>query len=81
MRPHNTDPSEPRPFQTQNLFDAKGLLEALWPNPQSRPSMRWLRKQQAVGALPYVKWGRRVFFDLEEVTRTIKRRTVNARPA
>jgi hypothetical protein len=43
--------------------DAPRLLEILFPNPVCRPSIRWLRDQQAARKIPSVKIGRLVFFD------------------
>lgn len=48
------------------LVDAKGLLEALF-DEQSRPSSRWLRGLQASRKISYVKIGRLVRFDVDQV--------------
>ena len=53
------------------LLDANGLLERLWPEARSRPSLRWLREQQKRKAIPYIKWGRRIFFDPKQVADVI----------
>jgi len=50
----------------QKLVDASGLLTALFEE-RCRPSLRWLRDQQKVGAIPCKRLGRLVFFDPEEV--------------
>ena len=42
------------------LVTASGLLEGVWPDARSRPSLRWLRQQQA--SIPTTKAGRRVLF-------------------
>ncbi len=42
--------------------DANKLLEILFDETR-RPSLRWLRDQQKARTLPFVKIGRRVFFD------------------
>jgi len=47
--------------QTQYV-DAPKLLEILFA-PECRPSLRWLREQQAARKFPSVKIGRLVFFD------------------
>jgi hypothetical protein len=39
---------------------APELLKTIWPDEQSRPSLRWLRSQQRV--IPTVKVGKRVLF-------------------
>ena len=41
---------------------AQKLLEIIF-DADCRPSLRWLREQQAMRKLPFVKIGRLVFFD------------------
>jgi hypothetical protein len=53
------------------LVDAERLLELLFEE-QSRPSLRWLREQQARRAIPFVRLGRLVFFDLAQVRAALK---------
>jgi hypothetical protein len=61
------------------LVIAEKLLEALWEQ-DSRPSLRWLRTQQKNKAIPYIKLGRRVWFDPEQVRAALEaKRTVRAR--
>ncbi|TAK98816.1 MAG: hypothetical protein EPO07_11515 [Verrucomicrobia bacterium] len=48
------------------LVNAQQLLEALF-TPESRPSLRWLRTQTETRAIPFVRLGRLVFFDVELV--------------
>lgn len=48
------------------LVNAEQLLEALF-TPESRPSMRWLRTQTQTHAIPFVRIGHLVFFDVELV--------------
>ena len=59
---------QPHVMTTPNnkLVDAKGLLEEIFEE-KSRPSLRWLREQQARRAIPFVKRGRLVFFDPAQV--------------
>lgn len=47
--------------QDEQLVDAKGLLTLLW-DKSSRPSLRWLREQQARRTIPFIKIGARVWF-------------------
>lgn len=55
------------------------LLETLWPDEATRPTMRWLRKMTATRALPYVRLGNRVWFDIPAVRQHLaKRYTVEA---
>ena len=51
---------------TEKLVDAQGLLNALFAD-ECRPSVRWLRAQPKARAIPYFKFGRLVFFDVEMV--------------
>jgi hypothetical protein len=44
------------------LVAAPDLLKNVWPDERSRPSLRWLRHQQRVRAIPWVRAGRRVLF-------------------
>jgi hypothetical protein len=57
-----------------DLVDAKGCLEELFPDPRSRPSLRWFKYLQYDGVIPYRKIGRRVFFDVAEVRRALDKR-------
>lgn len=64
------------------LVDARGLLEAIWPDKSCRPSLRWIRKLQKERQIPFLKAGHFVFFDPQRVREALdKRCTVKARPA
>ena len=55
------------------------LLATLWPDEESRPTMRWLRKMTATRCFPFVKLGNRVWFDVQRVRRHLdKQFTVEA---
>jgi len=61
------------------LVDARGLLEALF-DEDSRPSLRWIREQQANRTIPYVKIGHFVRFHVPSVIAALKQHnTVNPR--
>jgi hypothetical protein len=63
----------------EKLVDAKGLLEALFAE-NARPSLRWVRDQQKSRAIPFVRVGRLVFFDVPAVKEKLTRKnTVNAK--
>jgi hypothetical protein len=47
--------------QPEQLVSAEGLLALLWEE-KSRPSLRWLREQQARRTIPFIKIGARVWF-------------------
>ena len=51
---------------TSQLVSAPRLLEVIFEQP-GRPSLRWLREQQSRRAIPFIKIGRRVFFDPNQV--------------
>ncbi len=64
------------------LVGAEKCLEILFPDQESRPSIRSFRKWQAQGYLPYLKVGRRTFFDPEQVRLALSRRfTIHAKSA
>ena len=44
------------------LTDARGILEEVFAE-RGRPSLRWLRQQQKVKAIPHIKVAGKVFFD------------------
>jgi hypothetical protein len=55
------------------LVDAQGLLAALF-DEKSRPSERWLEEQRKRRAIPFVKIGRLVRFDVEKVRQRIEQK-------
>lgn len=44
------------------LTDARGILEEVFAE-RGRPSLRWLRQQQKVNAIPHVRMAGKIFFD------------------
>ena len=48
------------------LVKAEQLLDALF-DPVARPSLRWLRTQTKSRAIPYLRVGHLIFFDVELV--------------
>ena len=56
----------------QGLVKAPKLLERLWPDPDERPSLRFIRSLQARGAIPYYKIGGAVYFRVPEVRRYLR---------
>jgi hypothetical protein len=61
------------------LVDAEGLLAALF-DEKCRPKLLWVRERQRDRSIPYIKVGRRVFFDVEEVRNALHaRHTIKAR--
>ncbi|HWB02799.1 MAG TPA: hypothetical protein VG796_07215 [Verrucomicrobiales bacterium] len=55
------------------LLNAQELLATLWPNPETRPSLRWLRSLQARRAVPFYRVGRRIFFDSQRVKAALRK--------
>jgi len=60
---------EDRPFPLDpipRLVSAAELLRVMWSD-KSRPSLRWLREQQARRTIPHIKIGGRVWFRPSQV--------------
>jgi hypothetical protein len=58
--------SELKTSHSDKLVSAEQLLALLWEE-NSRPSLRWLREQQARRTIPFIKIGARVWFQPSEV--------------
>lgn len=74
----NTDQIPAAPYGSQptlptGFLNAPQLLEALWPNPDCRPSLRWLRSLQARRAVPFLKVGHKTLFEAERVRAALRR--------
>ena len=54
------------PTKREQLVDGPTLLEIVF-KPECRPTLRWLRDQQKRRTIPFLKIGRLVFFDPENV--------------
>ena len=67
-----------KPEWPGGLVDAHGLLEQLF-RPRSRPSLAWVRRQTRARAIPSVRIGRLVFYDLAAVREKLARKnTLNS---
>lgn len=66
--------NEPAPLRGK-LLNSVQLLEALW-DAESRPSIRWLRSQTRAKAIPHIRIGRLIFFDVEMVKASLARRNI-----
>jgi hypothetical protein len=68
-----TDVKGCRPFENENdtLMDALGLIVFLRAECGLRRSLRWVRQQQKDRALPYLRWGRKVFFSATQTASTL----------
>ncbi len=65
--------------EQKKLIDAEGLLEALFEE-QARPSLRWIREQQRKRTIPFIRVGRLVRFDLDQVRAAMNSQfTIHAR--
>ncbi len=51
---------------TGKLVNAPQLLEAIW-EPETRPSLRWLRTQQKLKNIPFFRIGHLIFYNVEMV--------------
>ena len=61
------------------LLDAQALLKVLWPNPNCRPSLRWLRERQKHGEIPFIKLGNLVFFLPDQIRAELANRALRNR--
>lgn len=77
----NRTDSEQRPeilnSRANQLVNGPRLLEELFEQ-ESRPSLRWLRDQTRHRTIPFVRQGRLVFFDPNEVREHLRLRTAYA---
>jgi hypothetical protein len=61
------------PGQADGLVGVEALRLILWPDPASRPSLRWVRELQARRVIPHIKLGVKVFFEPERVRAALRR--------
>lgn len=69
----NTSQRKQDTGDTQGLVDALRLLETIF-DPESRPSLRWLRDQTAKRTIPFLKIGHKVYFDPAKVRQALAKR-------
>lgn len=62
-------------YEIGRLVNAQQLLALLFEE-DSRPSMRWLRTQTKSKAIPHVRIGHLVFFDVEMVRVALARKNL-----
>ena len=78
MKSDTLEPAVPPIGRT--LLDIQGLLKVLFPDPETRPSVRAALKLRDAGAFPYIRFGRRIFYDPEQVRWALhKKCTIKAR--
>lgn len=71
---------EQKADQATGLLEARGLAEALCPDPRARPCVRTVRQWQKMRLIPFIKIGGKVLFDPVQVRRALDSRfTVAAR--
>ena len=56
------------------LVDASRLLEVLFEDGSSRPTLRWIRKMQSQRKIPYYKIGHLVRFRVSEVQEALSQK-------
>lgn len=80
MNSHTESATAPdTPSTARKLVNAQGLINALFEE-DARPSLRWLRDMQAQRRIPYIKIGKFVRFDVDEVrTALAENSTIRAR--
>jgi hypothetical protein len=64
----------PAPTVSNHLCDGPGLLTIIFPDEKSRPSLRALINWRDLGIIPYIKLGRRVFYDPAEVRWALRKK-------
>jgi hypothetical protein len=64
---------------SQELVGKQTLLEKLFPNEADRPSTRWLDMQCAKRAVPFVRLGRLIWFDVPQVRAAFAARMIAPR--
>jgi hypothetical protein len=68
---------EPAPvtqrISPDGLLSANDMLVFVWPDPASRPSLRWIRGLQAKRAIPFIKMGRLTFFEPARVIAALRK--------
>lgn len=62
-------------IDTSKLVKAEQLLEALFP-PESRPTVRWLRRMQRKRVIPYYKLGHGVWYNVEKVREAFEKKAL-----
>ena len=60
-------------WTTAKLVNAEQLLEIIFA-PECKPSVRWLRSQTRAKAIPHIRIGHLVFFDVEMVRSALAER-------
>jgi hypothetical protein len=63
----------------QELVGKQTLLERLFPNEADRPTVRWLDYQTAKRAVPFIRMGRLIWFDVAQVRAAFAARTIAPR--
>jgi hypothetical protein len=66
--------------EDRRLLDVYGLLAEIWPDEKSRPSMRALIMWRESGLIPYLRIGRLIYYDPNEVLLSLRKKcTVKAK--
>ncbi len=60
-----------RKATAEGLVRAPDLIVELFPNPKSRPTIRTIRRMTATGKIPFVRFGRGIFFNVPDVRSTL----------
>lgn len=54
-------------------MNSRRALEAVFPDPEGRPSLRWFEDLQRAGKIPAIQIGRRLFYEPERVRAALRR--------
>ena len=72
-------PKPKTPTDPPGLLNASELLIAIWPNENSRPSLRWLRGLQAKRVIPHIKVAHLTYFEPARVEAALRRMEIGCR--
>jgi len=64
-----------------SLLNAEDCVAAIFPNPKTRPSLRWFNELHRRGEIPRIRVRRRVFFDVAAVRGALARHEARGKAA
>lgn len=67
------------PRAANGLLIAAEVMAEVWPDPASRPSIRWFREMQARRVIPHIKMGHLTFFEADRVRAALRRFEISAK--
>ena len=76
---HSTNRNDGPEADDKEMVGKQVLLERLFPDERDRPSTRWLDMQCAKGLVPFVRFGRLIWFNVPQVRAAFMARTIAPR--